>query len=118
MPAEKPNPFMQYYDKSNSTQEAVAKPEPAKVEPVEKVEPKAPVERHEKGRPSSGLERDASVLYRLNKGFYKEIKIFAELKHESVNALIEMALLSYMTNKENAATYALTKQTIEKNQNN
>ena len=104
MPESK-NPFAALCEENN-----VVEPTPVKKETKEEVK----VKKTEKGRPSTGVEKDASVLYRVNKGLYREIQMFAKIKGTSVNGLIELALLQYMSSQENIGDFNLAKQMAAK----
>jgi len=59
------------------------------------------------------VEKDAKFLFRLNSNFYKEVQMFAKIRGESVNTLIEAALIQYLNNKENLDDYKKAKSIAE-----
>ena len=61
----------------------------------------------------SFVEKDAKFLFRLNGNFYKEVQMFAKIKGESVNTIIEMALMEYLNNKDNFQDYKKAKSIAE-----
>jgi len=96
------NPFEALYDENKTANAGKAQAiqnEAKETKVVKKEEPK---------------ERDTSVLYRLNKKFYKEIQMFAKIKGESVNTILELAVISYLNKKENVDDYNLAKSLAEK----
>lgn len=59
------------------------------------------------------VEKNAKFLFRLNSNFYMEVQMFAKIKGESVNTILEMALMEYLNNKENFEDYKKAKSIAE-----
>ena len=96
MPNEKDNPFASMIDETGikNTDYADA--------------PIAP-----KTKEKDYVDKDAKFLFRLNSNFYKEVQMFAKIRGESVNTLIEVALNQYLNNKDNLDDYKKAKSIAE-----
>lgn len=70
-------------------------------------------EKSKKPEQKGYVDKDAKFLFRLNGNFYKEVQMFAKIKGESVNTILEMALLEYLNNKDNFEDYKKAKSIAE-----
>lgn len=99
MPNEKDNPFASMIDETGvKNTDVVEAPRATK---------------NKDGKERDYIEKDAKFLFRLNSNFYKEIQMFAKIRGESVNTLLEEALIQYLNNKENLEDYKKAKSIAE-----
>lgn len=82
-----------------STPRSESKPEP-------KPAPKAEAEPTKK----SSNDKTKTYLYRLRPDFFNEVMCFSKLTNDSINNIIEVALLQYLGNKENHDTFAVAQE--------
>ena len=99
MPNNNDNPFATMIDETGVKETDV----------VESPKAKKPSKKAEK----DFVEKDAKFLFRLNSNFYKEVQMFAKIKGESVNTIVEMALMEYLNNKDNFEDYKKAKSIAE-----
>ena len=55
-------------------------------------------------------DKTKTYLYRLRPDFFNEVMCFSKLTNESINNIIEVALLQYLGNKENHDTFAIAQE--------
>ena len=99
MPNEKDNPFAMMIDETGVKNTDI----------VDAPKSKKAKETKEKDY----VDKDAKFLFRLNSNFYKEMQMFAKIRGESVNTLIEVAITQYLNNKENLEDYKKAKSIAE-----
>lgn len=97
------NPFTQMIDETNNKQTDA----PVKI--VEKVVVKEKVvkEKSGRGRPNTGVleEKTKSFLLRTDEETFAILQMFAKVKKDSANNIVEQALKEFLTRKDNKEAY-------------
>ena len=97
------NPFAQMIDEAGNKDTDT--PVERKAAPVKPDAPKK--EPGKRGRPSQGIleEKTKSFLLRTDEETFNVLQMFAKVKKESVNNIVELAVKEFMTRKDNKADY-------------
>ena len=88
--------------------DSMFKQEPKREQP--KPQPKVEKEEEKAAAKKAANDKTKTYLYRLRPDFFNEVMCFSKLTNESINNIIEVALLQYLGNKENHDTFAIAQE--------